>query len=104
MSAWRPAAPLTDTRLLLRTNYGIGVPVGGRVRREMRHQVRPSACICSTNQLLTCLPMERSSVTIDSLHLIASCTSDASDQVTPAMLVGWHAQLSVDVLHWCSLV
>jgi hypothetical protein len=34
-----PAAPLTDTRLLLRTNYGIGVPVGGRVRREMRQQV-----------------------------------------------------------------
>ena len=37
------AAPLTDTRLLLRTNYGIGVPVGGRVRREMPHQVSAAA-------------------------------------------------------------
>lgn len=39
-------APLAETRMLLRTNYGIGVPIGGRVRREMRKQDSQDVCCC----------------------------------------------------------
>lgn len=38
--------PLSETRMLLRTNFGIGVPVSGRVRREMREQDGRDVCCC----------------------------------------------------------